>query len=166
MAGAFLSVDIDLDTRAAEAGLDRQAAALEHPQPLMDDIAQYLYNSSRERFRTQQAPDGTPWAALNPEYQRQKSKNQDKILTLNGYLSGTLVAQATDDEAVVGSNLVYAAIQQFGGTIKPRTGRALRVGGRFLSSVTLPARPYLGTSADDLAEINDLVEDYLAAAAS
>ena len=72
----------------------------------------------------------------------------------------------------VGTNVVYAAIHQFGGIIPPhiiraRRARALRIPGiGFRRAVhhpggTIPARPYLGLSDTDERVIQDLTEDWL-----
>lgn len=52
-----------------------------------------------------------------------------------------------------GSNKIYAAVHRFGAVIRPKTAEAVRF--RLASglvrarSVTIPARPYLGLSAED-----------------
>lgn len=56
-------------------------------------------------------------------------------------------------EAEVGTNLEYAAIQEFGGTIRPKNGRLLRWVADdgeeiFARSVTIPARAYLRPAFD------------------
>jgi phage gpG-like protein len=66
---------------------------------------------------------------------------------------------------IVGSGLVYARIQQEGGTIVPRDAKALAFpmgnGMAFAQSVTLPARPYLGVSNDNKQEIIDAAVDFI-----
>ncbi|MDO5604798.1 MAG: phage virion morphogenesis protein [Paracoccus sp. (in: a-proteobacteria)] len=63
----------------------------------------------------------------------------------------------------IGTNLHYAAIHQFGGTIQPKAGGALTfmlaTGQMILvGAVTMPARPYLGISTDDEEQIREFVE--------
>ncbi|MNR54745.1 Phage virion morphogenesis family protein [compost metagenome] len=58
----------------------------------------------------------------------------------------------------------YAAIHQFGGVIRPKKAKALKVGGRVVSQVRIPARQYLGISAEDATESEELAADYLAGA--
>lgn len=62
-----------------------------------------------------------------------------------------------DGDGVAGqwgvSDVVYALIQELGGTITAKTAKALKIpmpdgSFRFVKSVTLPARPYLRPAAD------------------
>ncbi|MBK4631872.1 phage virion morphogenesis protein, partial [Enterobacter hormaechei] len=94
------------------------ADLMRSPAPMFRDMGEYMLIALDERFESQSAPDGTPWQALSPAYQRRKRKNQDKILVLDGYLKNTIRYQASDDELAVGSNRAYAAIHQFGGEIQ------------------------------------------------
>ena len=68
---------------------------------------------------------------------------------------------------MVGSNLPYARIHQKGGTIKPKKAKKLVFKGRggkkvAVDEVTIPARPYLGVSADDMKEVRETISDFLA----
>jgi len=69
------------------------------------------------------------------------------ILTKTDEKSGSRVS------VLVGTNLVYAAIQEFGGTIFPKKGRFLvfEIDGKkiFARKVTLPPRPYLRPAFDE-----------------
>jgi phage gpG-like protein len=57
----------------------------------------------------------------------------------------------------------YAAVHQFGAEIKPKSARALFVPGYgMLQKVNIPARPYLGVSADDAKAIENAVSVFLA----
>lgn len=93
--------------------------ALASPSQLLARIGEYLQASTQHRFETQSGPDGVVWQALTPRYQRRKKANADKILTLRGYLRGRIHWQSDGQAAVlVGTNLRYAAIHQFGGSIE------------------------------------------------
>ncbi|KAA5607139.1 hypothetical protein F1188_04355 [Roseospira marina] len=67
-----------------------------------------------------------------------------------------------------GTNLVYARIHQLGGTIRPKTAKALAVpvgdGIRLVQQVTIPARPYLGLSAEDRTEAGEIIADWITGA--
>jgi phage virion morphogenesis protein len=145
MAGASLDIQLTIANSAeVEAAFRELQAKLTDLTPFFQDIGEALLNSTRERFRSQTAPDGTPWAALSPGYQARKKKNQNLILTLNGYLRGTLNVRAAPKEVRIGTPLIYGATHQFGRPEK-----------------NLPARPFLGLSADDETMILDALNDWL-----
>jgi phage virion morphogenesis protein len=142
------------DGTAAIEHLSGLVDAINDPSPLLAELGEYGLRSTRARFKTQTAPDGTAWAALQPWYQKEKRRNKNRILTLNGYLRGQMTWQLVGDRTVeIGSNLPYAAVHQFGATIKPRAAKVLMFRGHVAKSVTIPARPYLGLSDEDRSEI-------------
>lgn len=152
---------------------------------LMPRLGEYLQRSTQERFKTQTAPDGTPWAPLQPRYARRKKYHQDKVLTLRGYLRSSIHYQVTGPDAVqVGTNIQYAGVHQFGAAIqqaaqsrrlrfRSAAGRILFAGARHKRGVTerwvtrgayqvtIPARPFLGISAADDAEIREIILDWV-----
>jgi len=166
MSGALINITVkDSTVREALArlagigGETLQTAALKN-------IGVYLVKSTQRRFAEQKAPDGTPWKPLNPEYA--KGKKGTKILQeqgMRGGLLGSIVWQLRPDGqgVEVGTNKVYGAIHQFGGTIVPRTAEALvfKLNGKLVHAkkVTIPARPYLGISPDDETEMLAIVAD-------
>ena len=142
------------DGTAAIEHLSGLVDAINDPSPLLAEMGEYGLRSTRARFKTQTDPDGTAWAALQPWYQKEKRRNKNRILTLNGYLRGQMTWQLVGDRTVeIGSNLPYAAVHQFGATIKPRAAKVLIFRGHAAKSVTIPARPYLGLSDEDRSEI-------------
>lgn len=186
MAGIHIKITVDdADLRAM---LERQAqpetGTSSGSDTLAARIGERLMESTRDRFKTQVAPDGTPWVPLKPATVRRKKYNPDKILTLRGYLRGGIHWQALDGNTVqVGSNLKYAAIHQFGGEIqmpsRQATVRYRSVAGKVLfasrkhkkaterqvtipaHSITMPARPFLGISASDDQEIRQIILDWM-----
>lgn len=142
------------DGTAAIEHLSGLVDAINDPSPLLAELGEYGLRSTRARFKTQTAPDGTAWAALQPWYQKEKRRNKNRILALNGYLRGQMTWQLVGDRTVeIGSNLPYAAVHQFGATIKPRAAKVLMFRGHVAKSVTIPARPYLGLSDENRSEI-------------
>ncbi len=142
----------------------RLAAIDGGPARALKPIGIALRASTHERFRDETGPDGAKWAPLHPAYAA--IKRGAGILRVSGMSGGLmgLVTVATDEAAgtvEVGTNKIYGAIHQFGGVIKPKRGKALafRLGGRLVlaKKVTIPARPYLGISADDAAEIEAII---------
>ncbi len=166
--------------------LERHSTPDTGERSLAPRLGEYLEKSTQRRFDpdVQRSPDGTPWEALKPGYLRQKKYHKDKILTLRGYLCSTINYSVIDANTVeVGSNLKYAAIHQFGGVIQQapqsRKVRYRSVAGRVLFAgkqhkraterwvtrdayqVKIPARPFMGISAEDDAQIQRLIADWV-----
>ncbi|WP_439861626.1 phage virion morphogenesis protein [Pseudomonas sp. MBLB4136] len=130
------------------------------PQPLLRDIAFLGESSTRERFRSQSGPDGQRW---KPSLRAQLFGG--KTLTQDGHLGDSITSTADRTTAAWGTNRIYAAIHQFGGEIKAKgtAGLRFKIGERWATKrqVSIPARPFLGVSADDAQDILDLVSDYV-----
>ncbi|HHT7856356.1 phage virion morphogenesis protein [Pasteurella multocida] len=155
------AVNIELDIKELSRVLDKAIARLSRPKLMFAEMGEELLAIHFARFTAQKAPDGTSWVPLQDWYRESKKKNADKILTLDGHLSGTLRYQASDSGVVFGSDRPYAAIHQFGGTITAKNAKALNVQGRPVKSVTMPARPWLGLSADDEQRLLEIARKHL-----
>lgn len=156
MSGAVLITRMDWsETRAAFGRLER---AIADPTPVMRAIGTGLVASTQDRMDAGQDPNGAAWAALNPLYAA--AKRGPGILResgMRGGLQGSITQRAARDQVEVGTNKIYGAIHQFGGVIRAKAGgRLIRT-----PSVTIPARPYLGISAEDGVMILDVVEGAL-----
>lgn len=88
------------------------------PAPLLRSMGERLLEFHQQRFTEQTSPEGVPWQELSARYRKHKRKNADKVLTRDGYLHNTLRWQVNADELLFGTNRVYGAIHQFGGTIE------------------------------------------------
>ncbi len=126
--------------------------------PVLKDIGEHLLDSTQQRFARQTAPDGSLWQALSPQYQSAKKRNANKILMLDGHLSGTLRWQVSGNTLLFGSDRVYAATHQFGAK-KGTFGKTK--GDKSIPWGDIPARPFLGLSAADERDIVDIVHDHL-----
>jgi len=181
MAGATL----EFDSRAALDTIREAAAALGSAEPILRDIGEELMIIHDKRFAAEQTPAGVKWAPLSPAYQQRKKKNRDKILQLDGYLKNLLRYQVVDGELQFGSDRPYAAIHNFGGDIKRKARTATvyfkqdkdgNVGNRFVRAkksnfaqdvkigayvIKMPAREFLGTSAEDDIRITEIAFEHL-----
>ena len=153
-----VTIEVTFDDAKVRAALNRLIAAGRDLTPLMREIGEHLLTTTRERFVTQTAPDGTPWTPLSETTKRRKRRNKDKVLTERGFLRGNLTFQAGSDEVLVGSPSIYAGTQQFGAK-KGAFGSTSK--GAPIPWGDIPARPFLGLSHDDETEIGHLVIDYL-----
>lgn len=143
-------IDVRFDSQAVEAALERLANRTTSARPAMADIGEYLQRAVDDRFRAERDPENRPWAPLQPSTLRRK--RNDKILTERGGpgLRGSIHYRADDDRLQQGTNKVYAAIHQFGGSSGMPPGPA-----------AIPARPYLGIGRDDEDEIATILLDHL-----
>lgn len=180
MAGAMLNVELD-DSRTGAALAELMERLGDLTTPLLD-IAEYLHQSTDDRFSRQVAPDGSPWAPLAPSTLARKKGN--KILRQDGHLQDTIRHSVSGNELAFGTDRVYGAIHQFGGKIE-HAAKSQQVyfshkngvvGNRFVKrsksnfsqwvthgarTAEMPARPYLGLSSEDDAEILAIVAEYL-----
>ena len=90
-----------------------------------------------------------------------------QTLTDTGRLRRSIDYATTSDTVMVGSNLKYARIHQKGGTITPKKAKKLVFKGRggkkvAVDQVTIPARPYLGISDEDMDDVKSTMTDFLA----
>ncbi|OYV40406.1 MAG: hypothetical protein B7Z80_04585 [Rhodospirillales bacterium 20-64-7] len=165
MTGAAFTVT--LDAAPIEGMLERLEIGIRDDRGLLAVLGEYGVASTQRRFETQASPEGVPWGALNPAYASLKGAGYD-ILTLSGTLRRSQHFVLGLGAVAWGSSMIYAAVHQFGATIVPKNAPALsfRLGldARWVhvQSVTIPARPYLGISAEDAEEIVALTQDYFA----
>ncbi len=160
MSGAVFSLRFDADqAHVAAANIHAKAGDL---SPLMDQIGALLEQSARDRIEdTNETPEGVAWPVSF-----RASLDGGKTLFESGRLAASLTHIAGRDSVEIGSNLIYAGTHQDGATIVPVSAGALGFmlpDGTYITTgkVTIPARPYLGVSADDGEDITDLVTAYL-----
>jgi len=147
-----ISYKLIVDDAGMRANLDRLMNRMANRQGFFKNVGEHLLNSVHDNFETERAPDGMPWQPLSPVTITARQRHSDtplSILRVTGGLVGSINYAADNDAVRVGTAKVYAAIHHFGG----QAGR----GGK----VTIPARPYLGMSADDQEAIVELAEDWL-----
>lgn len=112
----------------------------------MTRIADLLENSTRKRFHTKTAPDGSLWAGLKPATLRAKTNAKGKtrggILVDRGDLFRSLTSFANDKMAVVGTPQIYAVYHQTG-------------------TRHMAARPIFGLSEQDRQDIRQLLAEWL-----
>lgn len=160
-------IAIQADTAATEAALARLEGALDDASPLMQDIGELLARSTKERFARGVSPDGVRWAPKSPttleRYGIRRSNRIDirPLFGPSGALNSTIYPEAGRDEVLVGSGLVYAAVQHFGAA---KGAFGTMSNGSPIPWGNIPARPFLGVSAEDEVGIAATVEDYLTGA--
>ena len=163
-------IKITFEEKAVSEALRKLAARSSNLQPALKEIGVALTESTKQRFGTSTGPDGQRWAAnaqatiarhlgrTKGNYKKsgglssrgaQRLANKKPLVGETLSLSARINYRTSTNSLEIGSPMIYAAIQQFGG----KAGR----GGK----VTIPARPFLGVSSTDAAEIVRIVEKYL-----
>lgn len=158
-----VSISVTIQDRAVQEAFRTLAFRMGNTQPVMAAIGTELVASTHMRFVTQTDPEGNAWQALNTAYAA--TKRNTRILTESGRLRDSINAQAGQDEVRVGTNVIYARVHQEGATIRPKDASALVffIGGDLIKakSVTLPARLYLGISAEDETSVAEIVFSFV-----
>ncbi len=154
MAGALIELRID-DKEVRELFL-RLSAHTREIRPALAQIGQMLVDSVQENFERGGRPEKWP----------RSKKPRGKTLIKEGDLMGSINWKVHGNEAVsVGTDRKYGAIHQFGGVIRPKSGKYLtfRIGDRWVrkKEVTIPPRPYLVVQAEDMEEIKDILLEHI-----
>lgn len=161
-------ITLEIDDRAVRRVLSDLAQRVADPTPALRDIGEYMVASTRRRFAAGRAPDGTAWAPNSPVTITRYLRNyggsfsrRGRGLTKRGAaraaakrpligetrrLSSEIAYRLIPGGVEVGSSLVYSAVQQFGAR-RGQFGRTRR--GAPIPWGDIPARPFMGVSADD-----------------
>lgn len=122
---------------------------------LHENIGEVLISTTHERFRNGRAPNGSKW--------KRGLKGTGQTLVQSRLLRNSVTKRFSREGVEVGTNIKYARIHQKGGTIRSKKAKFLRfkVGSRWAmkKSVKIPARPFIGISADDKQEIMRLFRE-------
>lgn len=174
---------IELTNRS---GLDYLQGLLERAKdmrPVLLEIGEDMAESAKQRFSTTTAPDGTAWAPnsavtlarYSAMFARKKSGELTKrsAAKLAGKKPGTGETRALgttinyqmqgNDSVGIGSPMVYAGTFHYGAKSGEFGMAAFKTrNGVFpIPWGDIPARPFLGASEDDKANIVRLVQGYL-----
>lgn len=166
-------VSITIDTVNLRASLDKLQGRMGNLQPLFDGIGQAVVSETVGRFRDEEAPDGSKWK----KSQRAERENGLTLTSRGAHLRGSIVHRPSAEDVMVGTNMVYAAIHQFGfsgvQSVPAHSRRILQVFGKPLDKprtvqvkahsrrMNLVARPFLGIGERERAAIEDEILTHL-----
>lgn len=189
MAGTHITIDVD--DRNVRQMLERLLGRATDMTPAMHNIGEALVHATWRRFEAEKGPDDKSWHPLSENYKAHRAGGTEgntlrrrgpdgqvrmrvdflrrlahqKILNATSRLKDSIAYQADTQGVTVGTNVEYAAIQQLGGTIRPKNKKFLRfeINGQiiFAKQVTIPARPFLGINEADERTIGDIVASFL-----
>lgn len=132
---------------------------------LNEALAEMMRESTLERFKQGRGPSGKRWKTSI-----RAAQSGGKTLIDTAQLRNSIKSAADESGGAVGTNVIHAATHQLGAsnrTIRAKTAKGLRfrVNGHFVTKqqvqVSIPARPFLGVSDDDLEEIQAMIEDFV-----
>lgn len=148
MAGASFRMDLS----DMMGGVARAINKMGDTGPLMQAIGEALVVSTLERFEDGKCPDGQSWKPSKRAVAEGGLTLVDKGRLKKSFGEDAPGFEATRTHVVVGTNVEYAGIHQFGG----EAGRN--------HAVFLDPRPFLGISEEDRQEIQGTMVDHLAKA--
>jgi phage virion morphogenesis protein len=161
MAGASFNMDMSKMLGWAGKEVDREI----QNRQLAEELGEMLVSSTQQRFEDEQAPDGSKWKSS-----RRARATGGITLTDTAELKNSIGYSATSTGVSVGSNKIYAAIHQYGGTIKAKNGKLkfkLPNGGfAQVDKVDIPQREFLGISDEDKEEAQEIIRNFMMEALS
>ncbi len=148
--GLVISVDT-VDALAPT--LRRLRAAASDLSVPMAEASEVMLDGTLDRFQQEEDPLGVPWRKSAAAIEEGR-----KTLQKSGDLYNAIERQSGEDFAAVGvygtgGPAIYGRIHQFGGTIRPKSGKA-----------TMPRRSYLGFSDEDIMAIDRILVGHLLSA--
>lgn len=157
---------VQFNVGPSRAALRAAMHQLEDMTPIYTDIGEYMVEATRQRFQRGQAPDGSAWAP--------KSQNTIERYKAMGYgsltrpligpgraLSRQIQRIVSAHGVEIGSSLIYSGVMQ-DGAAKGAFGSDKR--GRSIPWGNIPARPWLGLSAEDDRTIVEIAEEHVSRA--
>jgi phage virion morphogenesis protein len=149
---------IECDNAAVLLALRELVERVENPAPCLAAMGEKLMESTKQRFVTKTAPDGTHWDDNKESTIARKGRNDP--LVDSGNLNQQFDRELPDAHTLLlFSTMEYAAVQQFGAEqglfgVGENSGLPIPFG-------DIPARPFLGVSDDDGVMMLQMMRDFL-----
>lgn len=144
MSGVGLQIHTDGALERFERRLARMSGVDFHD--LLETVGATVESQTRRRIQVEKADaEGKPWPAWSPRYALTRHAGQS-LLQGEGALLDSIQSLVSGEAVETGSNLIYFAVHQFGGEEV---------------DLPIPARPPLGLSNDNFAELEGVLDDWL-----
>jgi len=155
-------IRIDVNVGEIQKRLNIFRQRLKDMSPMMREVADIMYDSTMENFKVGGRPE---WV----KSQRAERDNGQTLVDTNA-LRSSVHKQYGSRYAVTGTNKVYAAIHQFGGSImrrqvaatsdfRPYDGRPTVLSK--WDTGEMPARPFFNLQPDELKDIEQTAVKYM-----
>lgn len=144
-------IEINVTDDAVLQALQEARQRSDNLEPAYKSIGEMLVASTQQRFRDKKDPEGPPWERLSDVTVFRKGHNR-QLEGESRQLVRQIFYDASGDGVEVGSPLEYAAMMHFGG----RQAEFSHLWG------DIPARSFVGVSADDRDRIIEILQDLLA----
>ena len=181
-------ISVRVDDREMQRAFKRKLKEYDDLSPLMRRLSGVMADSVEENFEQEGRPRWTP---LRPRTIKSRTKQGNwpgRILQQRGRLAASIITDHSRDGAKIGTNLIYAGIHQFGGTIKQsarmrimhftqaKSGK-IGKGDRFSKAskstygrrtmgkardIKMPTRPFLSFADSDLKKMRRMAAEYVA----
>jgi len=131
-------------------------------KPLLNNIAQIMLESVRKNFDEEGRVD--KWAALKRSTIKQRERKgywPGKILQRSGILKRSIQAFTDETAAIVSTNIKYAGIHNYGGTIKQATRSSLKTKKQIKErTIKIPKREFMKLTEKDSEKIKIAITKY------
>lgn len=173
---------LDFNVKTGIDALDNLLRAANDLTPVNKDMGEYLVPATQRRFDSGTAPDGSKWAPNTPLTLSRKRSTKPGIGETRS-LSTQIHYQASADSLIIGSLMEYAGTFHFG-ALMGAFGRYYQLSrrtryaendyrraagskkGHPIPWANIPARPFLGLSGEDKAELSAILIDYFSSGLS
>ncbi|NVK42113.1 MAG: phage virion morphogenesis protein [Oceanospirillaceae bacterium] len=143
MSGASLTFDVQ-GLPQLKARIDKLASRSNFNE-LLEGVGAEIESQTHRRLQEEKkSPDGESWQAWSDGYAQSRHSGHSLLMN-EGELDDSIQFLVVGDEVHVGTNLIYAAIHQFGGEDVGKD---------------IAARPYLGLSDENVKDIEALINDW------
>lgn len=160
-----MSVTITANDQQVSSALQSLMDSIGNIDPVLKEIGEVLIDSTKQRFNTETAPDGSKWESnsvvtlLNyagrfKTKQVARIKNKKAGTGETKQLRTQIFYNVTGGELEIGSPMIYAGTFHYGAK-KGQYGKRTPWG-------DIPAREFLGLSEDDRESILDIVQSHFA----
>jgi phage virion morphogenesis protein len=149
-------ITVQIDGNDVLAAMERLMRMGRDPEPALQEAGEYLIESTKRRFSTKQAPDGSPWPANAASVIEAKGRD-DALIGESKRLSNEIHYRARGNVLEWGSSLEYAATQHYGAE---RGDFGQTENGVPIPWGDIPGREFLGLSRDDSVEVLNIMEEH------